>query len=275
MTAPTSASIIRTVDLAHGLSVTFDEYGVNSNGSAVLLLHAGAGPRTIAGLATALSEHAYVIAPTHPGFDGTPRPQWCDSVADLALAYLDLLDALDLTRVMVIGNSVGGWTAAEMALRDNRGRISALTLLNAVGIHAHLKKNHVVDPRTLAPAEVGKLSFANPAFRPDFSSFSDEQRVAAAANMKTLAVYGGDGFTYDPKLRGRLHRVTVPVLVAWGELDGIATLDYGRGFADSFPNGHFAPIPEAGHFPHIEQPGRTLEAIGEFVGTVVKPDEAV
>ncbi|WP_405723284.1 alpha/beta hydrolase [Streptomyces sp. NBC_01537] len=275
MTAPTSAPTTRTVGLAHGLSVSIDEYGVNSDGSAVLLLHAGAGPRTIAGLAAALSEHAYVVVPTHPGFDGTPRPQWCDSVADLAFAYLDLLDTLDLTKVLVIGNSVGGWTAAEMALRDTRGRIRALTLLNSVGIHAHLKKNHVVDPRTLAPAEVSKLSFANAAFRPDFSSFSDEQRAAAAANMQTLAIYGGDGFTYDPKLRGRLHRVTVPVLVAWGEHDGIAPLAYGRGYADSFPNGHFALIPEAGHFPHIEQLGRTLEAIGEFAGTVVKPDEAV
>ncbi|MCW2873557.1 alpha/beta hydrolase [Actinacidiphila oryziradicis] len=271
-TASTSTS--RTVDLAGGLALTIEEYGVNSDGSAVLLLHGGAGPRTMAGLATALSEHVYAIVPTHPGFDGTPRPEWADSVADLAVAYLDLLDTLDLTGVMVIGNSLGGWIAAEMALRDTRGRIGALTLLNAVGIHAHMKKNAVVDPRTLAPAEVSKLSFANAAFRPDFSSFSDEQRAAAAANQKTMAIYGGDAFTHDPKLRGRLHRVTVPVLVAWGEQDGIAPLTYGRGYADSFPNGHFAPIPEAGHFPHIEQMGRTLGAIGAFVDTVMKPDEA-
>ena len=60
---------------------------------------------------------------------------------------------------------------------------------------------------------------------------------------------------HDPKLRRRLHRVTVPVLVVWGEQDGIAPVAYGRGYADSFPNGHFAPIPDAGHFPQIEQLG--------------------
>jgi pimeloyl-ACP methyl ester carboxylesterase len=269
---PASSHISRTVGLTGGLTVTIDEYGENSEGTGVLMLHAGAGPRTMAGVSAALSEHAYVVTPTHPGFDGTHRPERFDSVADLAVAYLDLLDALDLKGVMVIGNSIGGWIAAEMALRDNHGRIGALTLVNAVGIHAHMKENRVVDPRTMPPADVSRLSFANAAFRPDFASFSDEQRAAAAANQRTLAVYGGEEFTYDPKLRGRLHRVTLPVLVVWGEQDGIAPLKYGRGYADSFPNGHFAPIPDAGHFPQIEQMGRTLGAIGDFVDTVVKPD---
>lgn len=223
MTTPASTPTApRTVSLPGGLTVTVQEFGENTEGTGVLVLHGGAGPRTVAGISAALSEHVYVVTPTHPGFDGTPRPERFDTVADLAIAYLDLLDTLDLKGVMVIGNSIGGWIAAEMALRDNQGRIGALTLLNAVGIHAHMVENRVVDPRTLAPADVSQLSFANAEFRPDFASFTDEQRAAAGANQKTLAVYGGDHFTYDPKLRARLHRVTVPVLVVWGEEDGIA-----------------------------------------------------
>jgi len=280
MTVPTSTSTSRTVDLADGLSITIEEYGTNTDGTGILVLHGGAGPRTVAGLATALSEHVYTVAPTHPGFDGTPRPDWADTIADLAVAYLDLLDALDLTGVMVIGNSVGGWIAAEMALRDTRGRLGCLVLLNAVGITPE-RADQMVDIRLVPPAEIGTLSFANPAYRPDFASLSDEQRAGMAANQKTLATYGGGSFTYDPKLRRRLHRVTVPVLVAWGEQDGIVTTDYGRAYADSFPNGHFVPVPDAAHFPHIEQPGRTLGAIGDFVDNVdnvvnvVKPDAAV
>ena len=269
-TAPTT----RTVDLPGGVAVTIQEFGENKEGTGVLILHSGAGPRTMAGISAALSEHVYVVMPTHPGFDGTPRAEGTDSIADLAVAYLDLLDALDLTGVMVIGNSIGGWIAAEMALRDNRGRLGALVLVNAVGIHARMERNRIVDTRTVNPADIGRLSFANAAFRPDFSSFTDEQRAAAAANQQTLAIYGGEHFTFDPKLRGRLHRVTLPVLVVWGEQDGIAPLKYGRGYADAFPNGHFAPIPEAGHFPQIEQTGRTLGAIGDFVDNVVKPDAA-
>ncbi|WOX11168.1 alpha/beta hydrolase [Streptomyces sp. N50] len=278
MTTPASTSASnptapRTVSLPGGLTVTIQEFGENTEGTGVLVLHGGAGPRTVAGISAALSEHVYVVTPTHPGFDGTPRPERFDTVADLAIAYLDLLDTLDLKGVMVIGNSIGGWIAAEMALRDNQGRIGALTLLNAVGIHAHMAENRVVDPRTLAPSDVSQLSFAKAEFRPDFASFTDAQRAAAGANQKTLAVYGGDHFTYDPKLRARLHRVTVPVLVVWGEEDGIAPLKYGRGYADSFPNGHFAPIADAAHFPQIEALGATLGAIGTFVSTVVKPGE--
>jgi len=257
---------VRTIELPGALPLTIHESGERGDdGHAVLVLHAGSGPRTIAGFSESLSQHAYVITPTHPGFDGTPRPDGLDTVADLASAYMDLLDALDLTGVTVIGNSVGGWIASEMALRDNHGRISALVLINAVGIHARKQENRVVDVRTINPADLGKLSFADEAFRPDFASFTDEQRAAAAANQQTLAVYGGEHFVFDPKLRARLHRVSVPVLVVWGEQDGIAPLGYGRGYAGAFPNGRFAPIPGAGHFPQIEQAGATLAAITGFV----------
>jgi pimeloyl-ACP methyl ester carboxylesterase len=236
----------------------------------VLLLHGGGGPRTVAGLATALSEHTYVIVPTHPGFDGTPRPDWTDSVEDLAFAYLDLIETLHLDKVLVIGNSVGGWIAADMALRDTRGRISGLVLLNAVGIEPK-EPNQIVDVRGLNPVQIGALAFHKPALRPDPSTFTDEQRAIGAANQQTLAVYAGATFTHDPKLRRRLHRVSVPVLVLWGEQDGVASVAYGQAFAEAFPRGQFIPVPEAGHFPHIERPGLTLGAIGRFLNTEVKP----
>src|SRR5947207_15196371 len=111
MTASTPTRTSRILELGDGLTVAVDEQGdaAAAGGSGVLLLHGGAGPRSVAGLADALSEHAYVITPTHPGFDGTPRPDWMDGIADLAVAYLDLLDRLDLRDVLVAGSSVGGW----------------------------------------------------------------------------------------------------------------------------------------------------------------------
>jgi len=273
MSAPTTTPTTRTVTLPTGIDLTLTEHGADTDGKAVLALHSGTGPRTMAGISGALSQHTRVITPTHPGFDGTPRPDRLATVADLAEAYLDLLDQLDLSNVMLVGNSVGGWIAAEMALRDNHNRIGALVLINAVGIHAKLTKNQVVDTRVVDPAKIGALSFANPAFRPDFAALSDQQRAGIAANQKTLAQYGGEHFTYDPTLRGRLHRVTLPVLAVWGEQDGIAPIGYGRGYAETFPNGHFAPIANAGHFPQVEQLDATLGAIGHFVDTVVKPDQ--
>ncbi|MEY9871673.1 pimeloyl-ACP methyl ester carboxylesterase [Streptacidiphilus sp. MAP12-33] len=261
---------VRTLDLPGGLAVTVQEFGENTERTGVLVLHGGAGPRSVAGFAAGLAQHAYVVVPTHPGFDGTPRPESTDTVADLATAYLDLLDALDLRGVMVAGNSVGGWIAAEMALRDNASRISCLTLLASTGI-APESPVQIADPAVLGPAKTAELAFHNPQFRPNPAALGPEQLAVMAANQRTLAVYAGDPFCYDPKLRGRLHRVTVPVLVIAGEQDGIAPLEYERSLAASFPRAAFHAVPEAGHFPHIEQPAAVFAAIGDFVDTQVKP----
>jgi pimeloyl-ACP methyl ester carboxylesterase len=263
----------RTIELGNGLEVTINERGdaAASPRAGVLVLHGGAGPLSMAGLAAALSEHAYVVTPTHPGFDGTPRVPWLDSAADLADAYLDLLEALGLDQVMVVGNSIGGWIAAEMALRDIHGRVKSMVLLNANGIRPD-NAAQITDIRTVPPAEIGKLSFYNPALRPNLAALSEEQRAAVAANQQMLARYAGPEFMFAPKLRRRLRRVTVPVLVAWGEEDRVVTADYGRAYAAAFTNGHFQPIEEAGHMPQIEQPAAVLSAIGNFVDTVVKPD---
>jgi pimeloyl-ACP methyl ester carboxylesterase len=267
------ATASRTIDLGNGLRVSIDERGdaAEAAGAGVLVLHGGAGVQSVAGLAEALSEHAYVVTPTHPGFNGTPRVPWLDSVADLADAYLDLLAELGLEEVMVIGNSVGGWVASEMALRDIDGRVKSLVLLNATGIRPD-DPAQITDIRTVPPAAIGRLAFHNPAFRPDPATMTEEQRAGAAANQQALALYAGEDFLFAPKLRRRLRRVTVPVLVAWGEEDGVLSAGYGRAYAAAFASGHYKGITEAGHFPHIEQPVAVLGAIGDFVDTVVRPD---
>jgi pimeloyl-ACP methyl ester carboxylesterase len=260
MTIPTS----RVIELADGLAVAVNERASAAvDGTGVLLLHGGAGPSSMAALADALSGHAYVITPTHPGFDGRPRPDRVDSVADLASAYLDLLDVLDLRQVLVIGNSVGGWIASEMALRDNHGRVGGVVLLNAVGIQPG-SPGQIADIATAGPAEFGRLAWHRPELRPNPAAMSDEQRAAIAANQQTLAVYAGDPYMHDPKLGRRLHRVTVPVLVAWGEHDGVVPADYGREYAGLFADGRFQLIPGAAHFPQIEQVELTVEAIEKF-----------
>jgi len=263
----------RVLELGNGLQITLDEQGAGQGaaGTGVLLLHGGAGARSMAGLAAALSEHAYVIAPTHPGFDGTPRVPWLDTVGDLADTYLDLLGDLGLRQLMVIGNSFGGWVAAEMALRDIDRRITSLVLLNATGIRPD-SPDQIVDIRQLPPPAISKLAFYNPAFRPDPAALTDEQRAGSAANQQTMGLYAGADFLFAPKLRRRLHRVSIPALVAWGTEDGVLSAGYGRAYAEAFGNGQFQPIPEAGHFPHIEQPAAVLSAIGDFVENVVKPD---
>src|SRR5690349_3998784 len=80
-----------------------------------------------------LSQRFDVIAPEHPGFGASDDPPWLDRPSDLAYFYLDLIEAMKLDGVHLIGTSLGGWIAAELAVR-NTSRLASLTLVCAVGI---------------------------------------------------------------------------------------------------------------------------------------------
>lgn len=251
----------RSVSFADGLTVRIDEGG---SGRPILVLHGGAGPQSVAGLAAALSSRAHVLRPTHPGFEGEPRPEWFDSIDDLALTYLELLERLDLRNVLVIGSSVGGWIASAMAVH-NVTRLAGLVLLDAVGIQ--VDGHPAADASTLSPDELLAISFHNPAaFRVDPATMSPEQARARAGNIKTLYVYDQGLNMADPKLRRRLGRVSIPALVVWGESDRIVDAEYGRAYAQALPNARFELIPEAGHLPQLEQPERLLKLVWEFAG---------
>lgn len=252
-----------TTNIVHGfyadeLQVTFDEQG---EGRPVLLLHGGGGPPTMGPLFSALSEDFRVLAPVHPGFAGTPRPEWYDGIDDIALSYLQLLEQRDLRDVLVVGSSIGGWIASEMAVREHE-RISGTVLLNALGIN--VEGIELPDFFSLTPQELISHSFHNPAAAPDPTQLPQEARDMQAANAATLAVYAHDPYMHDPKLKRRLALVPTPVVAIWGESDQIAPEPYGRAYAASFPNGRFQAIPDAGHLPHLEQLDQTLEAIHRF-----------
>ncbi|GIG59714.1 alpha/beta hydrolase [Longispora fulva] len=232
------------------------------NGRPTLLLHGGAGPRSVAGLGGLLAPDR-VLVPTHPGFAGTDRPKWLSSIQALAGIYQDLLDELDLADVLVIGSSIGGWIAAELALRHS-DRVTGLVLINATGIE--VPGQPVADIFGLSLAELADLSYHEPdRYRIDESTFTAEQREELAGNRATLTTYAGD--MTDPTLLDRLAGITVPTLVAWGASDQICTPTYGRAYAAAIPDAHFALIDRAGHLPQIEQPQALLDLIHSFTGT--------
>ena len=249
----------RTIDLLSGtLPLRLSDQG---EGRVFLILHGGAGPASVAGLANELSKKARAIAPTHPGFDGEPRPDGFARVDDLALAYLDLIESLDLTDAVIIGNSIGGWIAAEMALRKSP-RIAGIILLNAVGIDTGSPDRTIVDPMKLAPAERLAHAFHDPS-RFAAAPPSPEAAAMMASNQRTLRVYSGE-LLHDPSLAARLAQMQVPALVVWGESDRIVDADYGRRFASSMPGAGFKLVARAGHFPHIERLDEVATLIEDF-----------
>jgi pimeloyl-ACP methyl ester carboxylesterase len=243
---------------ADDLQVTIEQQG---EGRPVLLLHGGGGPPSMGPLPAALSEDFEVIVPVHPGFSGTPRPEWFTGIDDIALSYLQVVEQRDLRDVLVVGSSVGGWIASEMAVREHE-RISGTALLDAVGIN--VEGIELADFFSLTPQELIAHVFHNPAAAPDPTQLQQSARDIQAANAATLAVYAREPYMHDPKLRRRLALVPKPVVAIWGESDQVAPEPYGRAYAASFPNGRFELIREAGHLPHLEQPEQVLEAIHRF-----------
>src|SRR5437879_1581457 len=107
----------------------------NADAQPLVFLHGAGGHTGWMAFLEELSGRFEVFAPEHPGFGQSDDPPWLDEAADLAYFHLDLLQALGLDRVHLMGTSLGGWVAAEMAVRST-ARLQSLTLVGAVGITA-------------------------------------------------------------------------------------------------------------------------------------------
>ncbi|MCE9574281.1 MAG: alpha/beta hydrolase [Deltaproteobacteria bacterium] len=233
----------------------------------ILLLHGGGGPQTVASLGAHLAPTARVIAPTLPGWNGTPRPPALDRIAAYADEYLRYLAAEALTDVVVIGSSIGGWLGAELALRDTARRIAALVIINGVGVE--VTGHPIRNLSGLAPQEIAAISFHDPSrFGAGAPPPTPESLAVMRANQATLAAIAGTPYGCDPTLLARLGGIRIPTLVLWGASDGVVGTAYGRAYAAAIPGARFETIAEAGHLPHLEQPAATFQAIDAFVAEV-------
>ena len=253
----------RQITIGDGVVVSVDEAG---DGRPALVLHGGGGPATTQPIATHLAAGMHVLAPTHPGFMGTPRPDSISTVPALAAAYLRLLAAEGLYDVLVVGNSLGGWIAMEMAVSDVDGRVGALVLIDSAGIC--LPDEPMADFFALAPDEIAQYSFYDPSKSPlDPASLDAAARTTFARNSETMRVLAGDPYMHDPGLQERLGALTIPALVVWGDADRMFPPAHGYALADSIPGARFRLLSRAGHLPQFEEPGALFDAIDTFADT--------
>ncbi|MGW5690117.1 alpha/beta fold hydrolase [Streptomyces asiaticus] len=250
-----------TVEPYPGLPLTVRDVGA---GRPVLVLHGGAGPASVNGVVDHFAATSRVLAPTHPGWEDTPRPEWFASVGDLVETYLDLLDDRDLRDVLVLGSSFGGWIAAEMAVRDRGRRIGGLVVMGAFGPRLEGHEVRFSTPPPGPPPGEGSGPGEGPG-PGQGSGASTPRRGPSPAALQALAAYAGPTKS-DPKLLHRLARVTVPALAVWGENDTVVPPDYGRAYAAAIPGARFELIPGAGHLPTREAPEATFAAIDAFLG---------
>ncbi|MDB5406242.1 MAG: alpha/beta hydrolase fold protein [Rhodospirillales bacterium] len=246
-----------------GIEIELYEGGA---GAPLLFLHSAQGFDASHEFVGLLAKDRRVIAPSHPGFGKSGLPDWVDSIDDLAHVYLELMGHLRLDRVDIVGCSVGGWIAADLATKIPE-RLRKLVLVAPVGVKTGPSdKLDIPDIFALPQEAVAKLLFHDPAKgRVDFASMSDEQLQIIVRNRESLALLAWEPYMHNPKLVHRLHRATMPTLFLRGASDGIVSAPYLERYAALLPNATISTIAAAGHAPQIEQPAEFTKTVLAFL----------
>jgi pimeloyl-ACP methyl ester carboxylesterase len=262
---PATREIIKTL----GVRIEVERQGkARANRGPVLVLHSEDAYESRLPLIGALAEKREVIQFRMPGFGKSNQPDSLRSIDDISYLYLDILDQLDLKKVTVLGFSVGGWLAAEMASKSCE-RLQKLVLTGALGVKfGGAYTRDIEDIYYHTREKVLALKFHDTAKDPnaDMIGYTDRQAMAVARERETIAKFCWDPYFHNPALKARLARISVPALVVWGANDLLTRPKYGRAFAKHMPGARFTQIPRAGHYPHVEQPGAFKRKIEKFLG---------
>jgi pimeloyl-ACP methyl ester carboxylesterase len=211
-----------------------------------------------------LAAHYEVILPIHPGCPGSETTD-IDTMEDLVFHYLDLCEALSLDRPVVLGASLGGWVAAELAVRYAH-RLQRMVLLDALGLR--LPNAPAADMLRLDAGQTRAHLFAEPTAAlaqqlvPDMPA--PEELAARLQARQTLARFAWQ-FPDNPRLARYLYRVQVPTLILWGAEDRFVPSTHGRAYQAGIPGAKLVVLPQCGHLPHVEQPEECCRAITDFL----------
>ena len=236
-------------------------------GPPMLFLHGAAGARAWLPFMERLAQGFDLVVPEHPGFGRSDSPDWLDNVGDLAYFYLDVIETLGLSGVHLVGTSLGGWVAAEIAVRDCRD-LKTLTLSAPAGIHVKgLSKG---DTFLWSPEQMVRNLVHDPALAEKMLAqpVSDEQQFAEMKNRLTMAKLTWQPRLYNPHLAKWLHRINVPTLILWGDDDKVIPPGYGPAFQKLIPGSRLDVIADCGHLPQVERMEEWTGKIASFIAEV-------
>src|SRR6266851_1591721 len=235
-------------------------------GQPLVFLHGAGGHTGWMAFLEELSARFAVFAPQHPRFRQSDEPPWLGEGADLAYFHLDLLKALGLERVHLMGTSLGGWVAAEMAVRST-ARLASLTLVGAVGITAGGEA--IPDIFRMPVEENLRRFYADPerASRRVADLAGGDLSVAAKTRATVMRLAYRPRF-HNPGLSKWLHRIDVPTLLLWGAEDGLVPPKFGEAYRTLIPGSRLVVLPQAGHAPFDEQKDAFLAAFLDFIDEI-------
>ena len=230
-------------------------------GDAVLSLHSIEGNLGWLPYLDAISQSASVYAPTHPGFGTSERPEWLETIPDLARFYLWMLQDIGIERVHLMGGFMGGWVAAEMAVMCPQ-ILKSLTLIGTAGVRP--EEGEIADIFLLGEEGTLELAIGDPS--PITEVVETEERNTRIRGREMTTRLCWKPYMHSPSLIHLLPRVEVPTLVLWGERDRIIPVSAGKRISTTMPNARLEVIAGAGHLPHIEKPREVIPLLQRHMG---------
>jgi len=251
----------------NGCKVSLRQAG---SGAPIIFLHgAGSGAMEWLPFFDRLSAVGQLTVPDHPGFGASDDPSWIRTIPDMSMFYLELMEELDLREVHLMGHSLGGWIAAEIAIRD-RSRIKDLTLIAPAGLRK--KGLQYADLFIQTPLERVHSLFHDEKFVEAQLSKppSDEDRDILLRNWFTSAKLAWEPRGFSLTLPNWLHRIKVPTRLIWGKQDAVIPSAVSSEWLDRLPSVKYCQIiDECGHMPQIEKIDEVAHRLVEDLGKSV------
>jgi pimeloyl-ACP methyl ester carboxylesterase len=257
---PSQSSIIEVA----GRKIQMTQGG---QGTPLLYLHSAAGETDWTGFHEQLSRRYHVYLPAHPGFAVSGGLESIHDIQDLAWHTIDLIAALGLSRVSIVGFSLGGWLAAEVAIL-RPALVEKLVLVSSAGIRLPDVRSPDIflDDREM----LRRVLFHDPDgelarnFIPQ--SAHDERMLLWIRAREASARVAWNPYFHNPKLPGHLHRISTPTMLLWGRNDQVFPLALGEAFRKGIPDSQLAVIENCGHMLPFEKPDEFVRLCVEFLG---------
>lgn len=214
-----------------------------------------------------LAERFAVYAPESPGWGGSDDADWMDTIQDYVLHHDGVIRALDLERPVLVGHSLGGWIAAELAV-TYPDRLAALVLVDAAGMP--IDQEPV--PDFFAMVGRGGDEFARMVFEkmdvaatlfPTTPTFEDKLRIYRELTATARLVWHT---WFDDKLPRRLARVATPTLVVWGAHERLFPVALAHKYAQAIRGARLELFDDCGHMLPFESPSELARTIAAFYG---------
>jgi pimeloyl-ACP methyl ester carboxylesterase len=233
-------------------------------GAPLVFLHGSAGLPPPSPFFDALAAQFDLLVPEHPGYGTSDHPPWIRNTADMAMYYLDFLDELGFPRVHLVGHSLGGWIAAELAVR-NCSRLASLTLLAPAGVR--VKGVPSGDTFIWSPEELARNLFHDQSLAEKMLAHepSAEELDRALTNRFMTAKLAWEPRWFSPSLERWLHRISVPTQVLWGREDKVMPAAYAEVWRRELPKAQVDIIPGCGHQPHVEKADLAARQVLDFL----------